>query len=122
MSLVAAGSGKASREGAAMEGDEPSAPRRDPFEDAYRAYARAMKEAWAEVEVELVREGRPHWHFYPMNTWHGARPPVSPLIILAPCAVGTWGSFGTFGTYGTYGTYGTGWSSAGHEPPESTEG
>jgi hypothetical protein len=115
MSLVAAGSGKASLEGAAMAEDETSAPRRDPFEDAYRAYARAMKEAWAEVEAEGdVRQGRPDWRFHPMNTWHGIWP-VPPVIILAPCAVGTWGSFGTFGTHGT------GWGSAGHEPRESTQ-
>jgi hypothetical protein len=98
-----------------MAEDEPSASRRDPFEDAYRAYVRAMKEAWAEVDVEaVVRQGRPHWPFHPMNTWTISWP-VPPVITSAPCVAGTWGSFGTFGTYGT------GWSSAGDEPPESTQ-
>jgi hypothetical protein len=105
MTLAGFGSGKGSREGVAMAEGETDDPTSDAFEAGYRAYVQAMKEFWANVDVDAVvsqarRRGplRPMgtfhdpmgtFHFHPMGTFHASPPPS-----------------GTFGTYGTYGTYG----------------
>jgi hypothetical protein len=95
-----------------MAEGETDDPASDPFETGYRAYVHAMKEFWANVDVDAVvsqaRRQRPvqpvgtpgtfhgelmgTFHFHPMGTFHGRMFPF--------------GTFGTFGTLGTFGTYG----------------
>lgn len=96
-----------------MTENETSEPSSDPFEEVYRAYVLAMKEYWANVDVEaVVRQGRPQGPIHPMNTWAGC--------FAAPGCSGTSGTYGTYGTYGTMGTHGISEDSDSIEDSENT--
>lgn len=76
----------------------------DPFEAAYRAYVQAMKDFWANVDVDaVVRERR-------------RRGPVLTAGSAHPCLIWWESSAGAFGTYGTYGTYGCSGGGTEEEP------
>jgi hypothetical protein len=74
-----------------MTEDETDAPRSDPFEEGYRAYVQAMKNFWANVDVDaVVSEARRQQTIMPMGTFFG------PMGTFFACPI----PFGTFGTYG----------------------
>jgi hypothetical protein len=66
----------------------------DRFEQAYRAYLTAVKQAWADVDIESVISA------------HASISPFSGCVGTAG-SLGTFGTItGTAGTLGTFGTYG----------------
>jgi hypothetical protein len=107
VSLVGFGGGKTNGEGVAMNEGGTDDSSSDAFEAGYRAYVQAMRDFWANVDVdEVVSQAQQHGPFHPMGTFFFAHP----MGTFHAHPMGTFHAHpvpsGTFGTYGTYGTYG----------------